>query len=173
MDRRHDPLSAREDVFMIESCRNTSFGPLRIAEEENAIVRLSFAPVCDVRSSDVSSPLLDEAFRQLEEYFSGRRREFALPLHPSGTAFMKKVWARLREIPYGETASYKEIAVSVGVPGGMRAVGMANNRNPIAIVIPCHRVIGADGSLVGYAGGLELKRRLLALERGGSLKKDS
>lgn len=101
---------------------------------------------------------------QLTEYFSGDRTEFDLPLSLHGTEFQQKVWNALREIPYGETRTYKEIAEIVGSPKGCRAVGMANNRNPIAIVIPCHRVIGNNGSLTGYAGGLELKEYLLELE---------
>lgn len=101
---------------------------------------------------------------QLEEYFAGARHEFELELAPSGTPFQLEVWRALREIPYGETASYGEIAAAVGQPGAARAVGGANNRNPIAIIIPCHRVIGASGSLTGYGGGLPRKQRLLALE---------
>ncbi len=103
---------------------------------------------------------------QLEEYFAGERREFELDLAPSGTPFQLSVWRALCAIPYGETASYGEIAAAVGQPGAARAVGGANNRNPIAIIVPCHRVIGASGSLTGYGGGLPRKRQLLALEAG-------
>jgi methylated-DNA-[protein]-cysteine S-methyltransferase len=103
---------------------------------------------------------------QLEEYFAGERREFELDLAPSGTPFQLSVWRALCAIPYGETTSYGEIAVAAGQPGAARAVGGANNRNPIPIVIPCHRVIGASGSLTGYGGGLPRKRQLLALEAG-------
>ncbi len=111
------------------------------------------------------TPILKEAVRQLDSYFAGELKEFDLPLEPYGTEFMKKVWAALCEIPYGKTASYKEIAERAGVPKGPRAVGLANNRNPIPIFIPCHRVIGADGSLTGYGGGLEMKKYLLELEK--------
>ncbi len=104
--------------------------------------------------------------RQLEEYFAGERREFELDLAPSGTPFQLSVWRALCAIPYGETASYGEIAAVVGQPGAARAVGGANNRNPIAIVIPCHRVIGANGTLTGYGGGLPRKQQLLGLETG-------
>ncbi len=104
--------------------------------------------------------------RQLEEYFAGDRREFELELAPTGTPFQLSVWRELRAIPYGETASYGEIAAAVGQPGAARAVGGANNHNPIAIVVPCHRVIGASGSLTGYGGGLPRKQQLLALEAG-------
>jgi methylated-DNA-[protein]-cysteine S-methyltransferase len=111
------------------------------------------------------TPLLREAVRQFESYFSGHLKEFTLPIEPSGTAFMKQVWAALCEIPYGMTATYGEIAAKIGKPKASRAVGLANNRNPIPIIIPCHRVIGANGSLTGYAGGLEMKKRLLELEK--------
>ncbi|MDR3262226.1 MAG: methylated-DNA--[protein]-cysteine S-methyltransferase [Tannerella sp.] len=112
-----------------------------------------------------ATPLLQNAVRQLSEYFAGERRTFDLPLVPQGTDFQQRTWQALREIPYGETRSYKQIAESIGCPKGARAIGLANNRNPISIFIPCHRVIGADGQLVGYAGGLEVKRRLLAIEK--------
>lgn len=113
------------------------------------------------------TPLLREARRQLEAYLAGRLRDFDLPLAPRGTPFQLKVWRALTRIPYGETRSYKQIAEAVDCPRSCRAVGMANNRNPISIVIPCHRVIGADGTLVGYGGGLPIKECLLRLE--GSL----
>ena len=106
------------------------------------------------------------AVSQLDEYFAGKRRVFDLPLRPHGTAFQRLVWDALLSIPYGETMSYGQIARLVGNPKACRAVGMANNRNPISIIIPCHRVIGSNGALVGYGGGLELKTRLLELERG-------
>ena len=111
-------------------------------------------------------PLLREAVRQLAEYFAGDRTEFDLPLRPEGTEFQKRVWEKLRAIPYGEVSSYGEIARRLGMTGhGSRAVGLANGRNPIAIVIPCHRVVGADGSLTGYGGGIERKQKLLELEQ--------
>ncbi len=112
------------------------------------------------------SPMAREAAAQLEEYLAGRRRVFDLPLAPRGTPFQQEVWAALCRIPYGETRSYADIAAAIGRPKACRAVGMANNRNPIPIFIPCHRVIGKKGSLVGYAGGLFLKERLLLLEQG-------
>lgn len=105
-----------------------------------------------------------EAARQLEAYFSGELESFDLKLAPEGTDFQKSVWKALCEIPYGETRTYKEIAVSIGKPRAYRAVGLANNRNPIAIIIPCHRVIGTDGKLTGYASGLDVKEFLLKLE---------
>jgi methylated-DNA-[protein]-cysteine S-methyltransferase len=103
---------------------------------------------------------------QLEEYFAGRRETFDVSLQMHGTPFERRVWSALREIPYGETTSYGELASRIGQPTGARAVGLANGRNPIAVIVPCHRVIGADGSLTGYGGGLERKRILLELERG-------
>ncbi|MCL2624601.1 MAG: methylated-DNA--[protein]-cysteine S-methyltransferase, partial [Planctomycetaceae bacterium] len=119
--------------------------------------------------------LIQEAFRQIEAYFNGQLFEFSLPLAPQGTDFMQSVWQALRDVPYAKTVSYKDIAIKIGNPKAARAVGMANNRNPISIVIPCHRVIGSggirvktpsytDGQLVGYRSGLENKRKLLELE---------
>lgn len=110
------------------------------------------------------SPLLDEAIKQLSSFFAGELTRFDLPLTYEGTDFQKQVWEALLEIPYGETRSYKQIAERINNPKAVRAVGLANNRNPISFIIPCHRVIGADGSLVGYGGGLELKKWLLAME---------
>lgn len=109
-------------------------------------------------------PLLDTVENQLDDYFARRRRRFHLPLLLAGTPFQEKVWRALRAVPYGETISYAELAGRVGSPGGSRAVGRANGENPVAIVVPCHRVVRADGSLGGYSGGLDRKRRLLALE---------
>jgi methylated-DNA-[protein]-cysteine S-methyltransferase len=102
--------------------------------------------------------------RQLEEYFAGRRRQFDLPLDLHGTEFQKRCWQELLKIPYGETRSYADVARAIGKPSAVRAVGLANGQNPIAIIVPCHRVIGSDGSLTGYGGGLETKRKLLELE---------
>lgn len=135
-------------------------GPLTLTEEAGALARIGFA---DGGAAD-RTPLLERAARQLEEYFAGRRREFDLPLAPAGTPFQREVWRALQRIPYGETRSYGEVAAMVGRPRACRAVGMADNRNPLPIVIPCHRVVGASGELVGYAAGLDIKRKLLALE---------
>ena len=111
------------------------------------------------------TPLIRQTMTELTEYFYGRRTEFSISLNPEGTEFQKKVWEALRAIPYGETRSYQEIAEAVGNKKASRAVGMANHHNPIMCIIPCHRVIGAKGTLVGYAGGLDKKAALLALER--------
>ena len=109
---------------------------------------------------------LAAAARQLTEYFAGQRTEFDLPLEMAGTDFQRRVWAALREIPYGETVSYGELARGLGKASASRAVGLANGKNPIGIIVPCHRVVGADGSLTGYGGGLDRKRYLLTFERG-------
>jgi methylated-DNA-[protein]-cysteine S-methyltransferase len=113
---------------------------------------------------DPDAPPFPELRSQLGEYLAGRRRTFDLPLAPSGTPFQRRCWQALQEIPFGQTRSYGEMARALGEPGAARAVGRANHDNPIGVVIPCHRVIGADGSLTGYAGGLQMKRRLLELE---------
>ena len=117
-----------------------------------------------MRKNPESSELLEEAQRQLFSYFAGERTDFDIPLHLHGTEFQMKVWNALRQIPYGETRTYAELAAMVGNPKACRAVGGANNKNPIMIFVPCHRVIGADGSLVGFGGGLYAKRFLLELE---------
>jgi len=111
------------------------------------------------------TPLIKKAAKQLTEYFSKKRTKFDLPLSPAGTEFQLSVWRALETIPFGETRSYMDIAVQIGNPKACRAVGMANNRNPIAIIIPCHRVIGRDGSLTGFGGGLDAKQYLLDLEK--------
>jgi methylated-DNA-[protein]-cysteine S-methyltransferase len=111
-------------------------------------------------------PLLQEVASQLEAYFAGRLRHFDLPLDLRGTTFQGTVWSALRTIPYGETWSYRDLAAHIGRPAAVRAVGAANGRNPIPIIVPCHRVIGSNGALTGFGGGLPLKARLLALERG-------
>ena len=115
-------------------------------------------------TEDAAHPVLVDAVRQLGEYFAGKREAFDLPLDFHGTDFQKRVWQQLLAIPFGETRSYGEIARALGQPTATRAVGAANGKNPISIVAPCHRVIGANGSLTGFAGGLEAKQRLLALE---------
>ena len=123
------------------------------------------APPCEGWVEDLTAEPLAATARQLDEYFSGSRREFALPLRfDGGTAFQRRVWQELTEIRYGETLSYGQLARRIGNPSASRAVGLANGRNPISILVPCHRVIGADGSLTGYGGGLERKRWLLAHE---------
>lgn len=139
-------------------------GKLKISCAEDAVT--SVKPAGDEDGKGSPSDLSDEAAKQLSEYFSGKLKAFDLPLKVDGTPFQKRVWAALREIPYGETRSYKEIAKAIGNPKACRAVGMANNKNPLTIIIPCHRVVGANGALVGFGGGLDMKKWLLELESG-------
>ena len=145
-------------------------GELLLAGDGNALTRLRIQSGRRALRVDPSWRRDDAAFTdvvgQLGEYFDGRRRAFELPLALDGNRFELRVWRTLLEIPYGRTASYGEIADRIGDPGAARAVGLANSRNPIAVIVPCHRVIGADGSLTGYGGGLERKRLLLDLEAG-------
>ena len=126
--------------------------------------RVKLAP----RIRDDRNPILLAAEAQLRDYFAGRLKVFSVPLDPKGTAFQKQVWTALLAIPFGQTRSYGEIARQIGRPTASRAVGAANGRNPISIIAPCHRVIGASGALTGFAGGLEAKQRLLDLERDGA-----
>lgn len=141
-----------------------ALGTITITADRDAITGIRFGePVMPFKYG--RNILTDMAAEQLAEYFSGTRSAFTVPLRPAGSSFQQSVWSALRDIPYGKTNSYKQIAERIGRPTASRAVGMANNRNPILIMIPCHRVVGADGSLVGYAAGLPIKQRLLALER--------
>lgn len=139
---------------------------LYLVEERGQLVEISFHQLEHREEMEEKrTELLEEAERQLQEYFAGRLQHFDLPLHPQGTEFQKKVWKALMSIPYGETRSYGEIAKQIGKEKAVRAVGGANHVNPISIVIPCHRVIGKNGSLTGYGGGLKIKETLLILER--------
>jgi len=135
-----------------------------ITEEDGSITGVFFGRNIPEGFTRGETPLIKKAALQIEEYFSGKRKTFSLPLAMHGTEFQMDVWRALQTIPYGETRSYKDIAIQIGRPKAVRAVGMANNRNPISIIVPCHRVIGHDGSLVGYGGGLPLKKFLLELE---------
>jgi methylated-DNA-[protein]-cysteine S-methyltransferase len=147
--------------------RQTQIGNILIEEENGFITRLELS--VDNKELDRnrdSSTLLEKAFDELYEYLAGNLKKFTLPLKPSGTEFQRKVWSELLKIPYGKTATYKDIAIRTGNSRAVRAVGMANNKNPIAIMIPCHRVIGSNGKLVGYAGGVDLKQKLLNMEAG-------
>ena len=143
-------------------------GPLVLAGCGSALELLLFPSGNQAKAPEPEWEAADAPFRQallqLKEYFKGRRRSFDLPLAPQGTSFQRKVLEALQAIPYGETRSYKDIAAAIGQPKAVRAVGAANAKNPIPIVIPCHRVIGSDGSLTGFGGGLEVKRTLLRLE---------
>lgn len=142
-------------------------GKIEIGTESERITDVHFAKsfVPPSEYSRKETPLHRKAAEQLREYFDGKRKVFDLPLAPVGTEFQMRCWDALLEVPYGETRSYGDIARAAGSPKGFRAVGMANNRNPVAIIIPCHRIIGSDGKLVGYGGGLDIKVFLLELER--------
>lgn len=146
-------------------------GALTLVAEDAALTGIYFAihrrrdRLPDFGELVSSSGLFGDAARQLGEYFAGDRRVFDLPLAPRGDQFQQSVWAQLRQIPYGQTRSYGDLAKAIGRPGAAQAVGAANGANPLSIVVPCHRVLGADGSLTGYAGGLGRKRFLLELER--------
>ena len=148
---------------------DTLIGKLLIAGDPNTVRRIEFPKDGEPRKPgagwvESSTGALEEAARQLREYFSGNRREFDLPLTPQGTDFQRSVWRELQNIPYGRTISYGELARRIGHSNASRAVGAANGANPIPIVIPCHRVIGANGKLTGFGGGLALKEKLLAHE---------
>jgi O-6-methylguanine DNA methyltransferase len=180
-----------DQLIFMETLHSTVFnspiGPLFLAASQNGLVALEFDARLpgqqtirpnprDLREESArrhssskfqfvpSAEVLQPFVRELEEYFAGHRRQFSFPLDLRGTDFQLACWRALVAIPYGETRSYADIARAVGRPTGFRAVGMANNRNPVAIVVPCHRVIASDGSLCGYGGGLDLKRKLLELE---------
>lgn len=140
----------------------TPVGTLWIEETDGAVTRVTNRPLSGLEGE---TPVLAQAKRELCEYFAGVRRTFTVPLNPAGTDFQRAVWAALRAIPYGETRTYGAVAAAVGRPKAARAVGNANNKNPILIFTPCHRVVGADGALVGFAAGLPVKEALLALER--------
>lgn len=140
---------------------STPVGPVTVAvDAAGALTRVDFGDVPG-GTPPGADPGLDRAVGQLEEYFAGTRTDFDLPLAPAGTPFQQRVWTALRDIPYGATESYGSLARRLGAPGASRAVGLANGRNPIPIVVPCHRVIGSTGTLTGYAGGVERKRWLL------------
>ncbi|GHV64782.1 methylated-DNA--protein-cysteine methyltransferase [Bacteroidia bacterium] len=147
---------------------HTPIGYITITANEKAVVKIAFGKKEGGEqegSEQKETSQLKIASTQIEEYFAGKRRVFDFPIQPKGTPFQLQVWAALRQIPYGQTRSYKQIAEAIGHPKACRAVGMANNKNPLPIVVPCHRVIGADGKLVGYAGGLEVKKKMLELEK--------
>lgn len=144
---------------------DTPIGRIGIAENGKGITDVFFDAADTPKDSVLEeTELLNEAGKQLVDYIAGKRKDFELPLSPEGTEFQKLVWEALRKIPYGETRTYKQIAEQIGNPKACRAVGMANNKNPISIIVPCHRVIGSNGRLVGYGGGIELKKKLLELE---------
>jgi len=153
---------------------NTPVGTLHLASSDQGVVCISLSGKEDLLRDlqgripgtkiEENASKNERVIKQLKEYFSGTRKDFDLPLHPIGTEFQKLVWRQLCQVPFGQTASYKEIAERIGRPKAMRAVGQANHRNPIPIIIPCHRIIGSNGHLVGFGGGLDKKRFLLSHE---------
>ena len=146
---------------MFQYSYDTIIGKIFIAEKNGFIAQVSFK---EISAEKKETTLIKKTYLELAEYFNGKRQIFNVPLSPEGTPFQKKVWEELKKIPYGQTATYKEIAKGIDNEKACRAVGMANNKNPIAIIIPCHRVIGSNGSLTGYAGGLTVKNKLLQIE---------
>jgi methylated-DNA-[protein]-cysteine S-methyltransferase len=150
-------------------------GPLTLVAAGDALAALYMTnhrhqpgPAAFGAPGDLADEPFAAAAAQLEAYFAGELTRFDVPLEPGGTAFQRTVWAALRAIPYGQTVTYGQLAAAIGAPGSSRAVGLANGKNPVSIVVPCHRVIGSDGSLTGYGGGLPRKRFLLDLERGAA-----
>jgi methylated-DNA-[protein]-cysteine S-methyltransferase len=162
-------IAAQRNTLQYEDV-DSPVGRLRLIASGQSLIGIWFSQGRDAARGasgmvNKSSPVLERAHAQLGEYFAGQRREFDLPLDPRGTEFQRRVWQRLLHIAYGDTTTYGALARELGDPGASRAVGLANGSNPIPIVIPCHRVIGADGSLTGFGGGLAIKSALLAHER--------
>ena len=154
------------DMNLLFHIVDSPIGDLLLESDGDAVCGLRMEPFEIPPDSRHDPSAFAEAEAQLRSYFAGERTTFDLPLAPRGTPFQLRVWEALREIPYGETATYGEVAAAVGKPEAVRAVGAANGSNPIAVIVPCHRVIGANGTLTGYGGGLERKRILLDLEAG-------
>ena len=142
---------------------NSIIGDIFISADENSLLSVKFVNHNFIENKE--NKIIRQTIKQLDEYFRGKRKKFELPLNPKGTEFQKKVWQQLMNIPYGKTSTYKDIATLIGNTNASRAVGNANNKNPIAIIIPCHRVIGSNNKLTGYAGGLDKKEKLLNLEK--------
>ena len=156
----------------LQKCMDSRIGPLYLAASERGLQAVWWHDLGLQEALEPTSPqlpILQAAETQLTEYLEGKRQHFDLPLDAEGTPFQQKVWGELQHIPYGTTRSYKEIAVALADEKACRAVGTANGRNPLSIVVPCHRVIASNGTLAGYSGGLALKQKLLALEQQGTL----
>ena len=162
------PHQAPAPLCIFYTMIDSPFGPVCLVGTEQGLTRVDFQggdrPVQPGHTWQEDTGLLDSAKHQLQEYFQGQRQSFTLPLAPPGTPFQQRVWQELQRIPFGTTLTYRELAQCLGMPQAARAVGHANGRNPLAIVIPCHRLIGSDGHLRGYAGGIILKQRLLQHE---------
>lgn len=142
---------------------DSEFGKLKIESSGNYIVKIEFNNILSEKILKLT-PLIEKTFLEIDSFFKGERKTFTIPIKLNGTDFQKKVWGELLKIEYGKTLSYKDIAIRIENPKACRAVGMANNKNPLPILVPCHRVVGANGALVGYAGGLNMKEKLLILE---------
>jgi len=165
MKKTHRSVSEANAASVIES----PIGRLHLAASDEGLTHILFVDQMDhkpqvVAGTGSAQQIVLETERQLDDYFAGRRREFDVPLAPAGTEFQRAAWKALAEVPYGKTISYAELARRMERPRAVRAVGAANGANPIPIILPCHRIIGADNSLTGYGGGLDRKRRLLSLE---------
>lgn len=154
-------------VMRYQFSYDSPIGTILMEEMDGSIVRLYLPGTGGFDSEVCETPVLKETSRQLDEYFKGERKQFDVPISPEGTDFQKRVWSELVKIPYGKTCTYGELAARSGCPKGARAIGMAMNRNPISIIQPCHRVLGSNGKLTGFAGGIRMKEELLRLE--GSL----
>ncbi len=148
----------------LQSHKQTHIGTICIEEIDNEVISIKFV---QPHKDSINSLLAEKAFSQLEDYLQGNLYQFSFPYKLIGTSFQHKVWNSLLQIPYGQTTSYKDIAIKIGMPKAYRAVGLANNKNPLMIVVPCHRVIGVNGKLVGYAAGTHIKQQLLQLEQVG------
>ena len=146
-------------------CYDTEIGRIKISEKDGKIIGLGFSDYKKEDEIEKETDAIRKTYLQLKEYLSGKRKNFDIEIEMIGTEFQKKVWKELLNIPYGETRSYKDIAIAIGNGKACRAVGNANNKNPIAIIVPCHRVVGSNGSMTGYAGGLDIKEKLLKIEK--------
>lgn len=146
-------------------CYDTEIGRIKISEKDEKIIGFVFSDYKKEDEIEKETDAIRKTYLQLKEYLSGKRKNFDIEIEMIGTEFQKKVWKELLNIPYGETRSYKDIAIAIGNGKACRAVGNANNKNPIAIIVPCHRVVGSDGSMTGYAGGLNIKEKLLKIEK--------
>lgn len=145
-------------------CYDTEIGTIKISENDRKIIGLGFSDLKKENEIEKETNSIRKTYLQLKEYLSGKRKNFDIEIEMIGTEFQKKVWKELLNIPYGETRSYKDIATAIGNKKACRAVGNANNKNPIAIIVPCHRVVGSNGSMTGYAGGIDIKEKLLKIE---------
>ncbi len=146
-------------------CYDTDIGKIKISEKNGKIIGIGFSDCKKESEIEKETDYIKNTYIELKEYLYGKRKNFDIEIEMIGTEFQKKVWKELLNIPYGETRSYKDIAIAIGNEKSCRAVGNANNKNPIAIIVPCHRVIGSNGSMTGYAGGLDIKEKLLKIEK--------